>query len=536
VIIIHPPPESTPEYFSGNLIFYSELSESKKSFTLKVKIGKGTTVPESIYYRYAIDHGTWKPTIPLEDQGETYGTTIGTLDSKFTINGFITAEGPDGRLMTSHTETWIALIPSEQVECIELCFDGIDNDQDGLVDEDCVMLSELFFLKKNVPYYSLSNKPIRGDLIIKNSGVTNASSSTMNIYLDNELVANVPVQSIEIGDTEQAFFEIPYKEEYEGEHRILVVLDAKNVVSEMIESNNSYEQDIIIGPDFFDVALNYNDTHFPADYRQIHIKDSNERNVQGATVKISTPSSQNIVLNTDQDGLIEFQLPKSGTYSVNVTKEEYIPFEGKFAISPLILVGLKEVIPAGESQELSIENEENRKLEDGLLQVSLPQGLTKEYDLSLAPLVAFTAEQQGKYALRVIRNDLVIYESDFLATGIVESILLGPGNLLDLLFGSIIKTPLLFLFLILLALSSAYFAYLKSPMFFRKGAKGSSEKKVERAIRIGISIMYFVLPFQFDKMFGFNAALLAIFLEVVLLLVYDYYSKQIRGARKAIKV
>ena len=66
--------------------------------------------------------------------------------------------------------------------------------------------------------------------------------------------------------------------------------------------------------------------------------------------------------------------------------------------------------------------------------------------------------------------------------------------------------------------------------------RGRHKKKIEQAIRIGVAIVYFVLPFQFDRLFGFNAALMAIFLEIIIFIVYEYYLNKIKKTRKAIKV
>ncbi|MAG18223.1 MAG: hypothetical protein CL944_01980 [Candidatus Diapherotrites archaeon] len=531
-----PPNPDPPRYIkSGHLT--AEVSSDGKSFEITVvvpKVSKDPDVPDGVKAVYRVDGGE-KRFVELVDTGNTYTASVGVFDGEVTITGSATAEGPEGKQWRNIAAGWFSLVLGEQLQCVELCNDNVDNDNDGLVDEDCVLLPELFFFNKNIPYYSLSSQPIQADVTIKNSGLSNSSGFSVGFYLNDELVSTQPVSSLGRDVAEKVSFEIPYAESYEGENEARVVIDPDNEISEMIELNNIYIQEIIIGPNFFDVELNANDSHFPGDIRQVIVMDAYGIIVSDADLEITVPNGQIITLKTDSDGKAEFLLPVSGTYSIKITKEKFIPFEGKFAIAEIVVTGLREILPIGESQELIIENTAQKKLTSGTLEVSLPEGTTLNYDLSTTPVIIFEVTQQGKYALKIVRNELVIYESDFLATRIIESILFGQGSLIDLLFGPIIRTPTLFLLLIILAALSSYFAYSKAPMFFRKGAKGTTEKKIEQAMRVGIAFTYFLLPFQFDRMFGFNAGLMIIFLEVVALLIYEYYLKQIKG-RKAIRV
>ncbi|MCH7902677.1 hypothetical protein IIC68_02905, partial [archaeon] len=452
-------PGGQPDYFSS-LDIIATLADNQRSFELKAVLEKGSDTPDSIVFNYTLDNGSQR-VLDLTDQGTTYEGVLGNFDGEFILRGFFVATGADGTQNMWIVRRWYALILEGEVECQELCGDGIDNNGDGKVDENCVLLPELFFLSKDVPVFSLSNQPIEVDVTVKNSGVVNANGFFVEFALNGIVLGTQSVASLNQNEFQKVSFSIPYKDEYEGENLARITIDPTNEVVELIETNNVYEQTIIIGPNFFDVTLNHNETYFPADYRQIRVRDAEERNVLNATVTIEPSQGPEIVLETDAQGIVEFQLPVSGTYAISITKEDFIPFQGKFSISSIVLAGLQQAIPTGNTQSFTVENEEKRKLEDGVLEVQFPLGATSKFDLSEIPLISFSVAQQGKYGLRIIRNDLVIFESDFLATGVIESLLIGPGSLLDILFGPIVRSPVLFLFLIILAAAAAYFAYNK---------------------------------------------------------------------------
>ena len=536
---IIPPPDNQhapkPKYM-GNYSVSGVPSADGKTFSIVASVEKGTDTATAVDFVYRIDSGPVRTT-HLDASGTYYTGNAGSFDGSFELkpSPVFIANGALGKQYAYPPSYWFALIPKEQIKCVEICGDGIDNDDNGKIEDGCVLRTELFFLNKNVPLYSLKGQPIMADVTVKNSGVINAPAFETEFYINDKLVSVQLLPFLNAGESEKVFFEVPYSAEYEGENEVKVVIDPHNNVPELQENNNTYLQSMIVGPNFFDVSLNFNDSYFPADYRIAQVKDAQGRNVEGADVKIGFPSGETTTFISDAQGLVEFRLPSSGTYSVSATKEEYTPFSGLFEISPLRIPGLNDIVTIGSTQVLYVENLENRRLTSGFLEIETPSGNTETFDLNKASTIEFQAAAQGKYALKVVRNQIVVFQSEFLATGIVESILFS-SNFVELLFGSIIREPLTFLFLIVLCALSAYLGYSKSMVLFRRGAKGTREKQIETAIRIGIGVAYFILPFQVNRFLGFNASLLFVFLEVIVMLAIDYYTKQLLQKRKAIKV
>jgi len=536
-VILPPVEESKKPNYVNCIKLIPVVASNEKSFEVFVELCKGKDTPQTIKYNYTVDNGAWKAIANLADLGDKWRGSLGVYDGQVILSGYYDATGPLGtRASGSGYDNWYSLIPKEQLECKELCFDATDNDLDGLTDEGCVLLSELFFQKKNIPFFSLSEQPIKGDITIKNSGVVNATAFDVDFYINQTQVFSQQIPILASGASEKVSFSVPYKPAYDGENTVRVEIDADNSVVELLESNNFYEQELSIGKNFFDVILNYNEAYFPGDYKEIKIRDAYERIIENATIKILFPSGKEINLASDSQGIVKFQLTETGTYSITVSKEDFVSFEGTFTVSEIELVGLSDTISIGSSQSFIVQNEEQRQLTDGTVQISSPTGTILEFELNSESRVSFAASQQGRYGLRIVRNEIVIYESNFLATGLIESLLVGSDGLLDLVFGSIIRTPVLFVLLLVLSLGAAYSSYNKASIFFRKGAKGTTEKRIESAMRIGIAIVFFVAPFQFDRFFGFNAGIAAVFLEVAILLLYDYYLQNMKGTRKAIKV
>ena len=523
---------TTPDYISG-ISLAAELSASETTFALSASASAGSDVPDSVEIHFTLDDGAERIQ-PLNDTNSGFTAFLGSFDGEFTVSGFVEATGPEGIQRIYFSPYWFALIPEEELQCVELCGDKIDNNFDGRVDEGCVELPELFFLNKNLPYYSLTGKPIKGDLTVKNSGVVSSPGFEVHLSIDGTIVSTQVVSGLAENTSATVAFEIPFQQDYVGVHELRALIDPSNKVPELEESNNEYAQKISIGDNYFDLQLNYNETFFPGDFRQFRVQDAFGKTIEGAEIEISTPDAKTLALRTDARGIAEFQLPKAGVYSVTVSKPGFIPFEGSFAIVPLIFTGLTDIVVPGTTQKFFVENQQNRKVESGTVELSLPNGETQRFDLASAPEIEFQASIEGKYALRVVRNNLNVLERQFVVGTPLEFSLFGV-DLAELLFGSIVREPLLILFLIIVSALSAAFAYFRVIIFFPKGVKTSRQRQVENAVRIGLSLLYFLVPMAASKFYGFNPALLVVFLEKMVILLGDYYLKRFHGG-KAIKV
>ncbi|PIN85582.1 MAG: hypothetical protein COV47_01425 [Candidatus Diapherotrites archaeon CG11_big_fil_rev_8_21_14_0_20_37_9] len=535
-IILPPPNPKTPKpkYFK-NAKLTDVLSASEKSIALTVSAQKDADIPDTVTFKYSVNGGNQKQ-VEMTLIGDEYVASLGSFDGEFDIAPQrVEGIGEKGMQAVYLLDGWYSLTQAEELSCQELCGDNTDNDNDGLVDEDCVLLPELFFLNKNIPFYSISQTPVKADVTVKNSGVANAPNFTINFYLNNELVDSEIVPGLNSNESQKVFFEAPYMESYEGTTTAKVVIDESNEVPELVEINNIYIQDIIVGPNFFEVELNYNKTDFPADNRQVRVRDGNFRVVDDATVTITLPSGQIITKVTDSEGLVEFALGQAGTYNVEIEKGDFIPFNGKFGVAKLIIPGLESIVPIGSEQNLVVVNTENNKLVSGTLELSYPDGKTEQFDLSSEEPIKVDALQRGKHEIKVIRNQITVLRVDFVATESIGTAVL-LSDFAELIFGQIINTPVLFIYLLFIAILSALIAYSKSKMFFKKKSKGSTQKRREQAIRIGIAVIYLLAPFQVARMFDFNVALIFVFLDIMALLFVEYYTKSLFGGKKAIKV
>ncbi len=531
------PPQPLGAELIDAITITSRPNSSYDLFYLDVSVApKPLVVIDEMALKYGFRKNDYSKTLPLIELDENYEGTLGPFYPEVTLYSRAVAVDDEGRTDYLNAGVrWYKIIPTEIVECIEICWDGADNDGDGLIDEGCILAADLYFIGAPIPNFFLFEKPIEFSIKIGNSGLEDAGPFDVAVYLDETLVDSILIDGLMMNEDKVIDFSIGSSEWY-GRHNLRILIDAENDVPEMDEENNELIKSIIIAYNAFDVVLNYNNIHLIGDRRQVKFFDMFGKVVEGAYVELSMPNDKLMSFTTDEDGLIEFTLEAGGKHSVKASKEKFEPYAGLFDIAKINVL-FSELIPLGEIQKIQVITDYNIPVSDSLVELTKPTGETIFVDLDENAVGYYKATVGGRHTVVASRKQITFFEGAFTSVGLIELLLILTGQALEALVGTaILQTPWLLFILIIISLVAAAVAYNKSVILFKKIAKSSRQQKIEKAIRIGIAIVFFILPLQVNKFFGFGAATLFVLAEIVVWFVADYVNKQIIRRRKAIKV
>ena len=531
-----PPLPSQKVKLIESVEFEARPNDNYSAFFIDVELTpvEGATVETAkVFYRFG--RTSKDETVFLSKSGEKFTGTIGPVSGEVFFYSNTYAYDGLGNSSRVYTDAWYAVIPPHRIKCVEICGNFKDDDNDDLIDEDCVLLSELIFTQKNIPSFSVVGKPLNVSATVKNAGVSNAASFDVVLLLNNQLVDSVTIAGLETDGSAEIYFSVEDTNDFFGVNELKLVIDPSNSVPELNELNNEALQSLVIGFNQFNVIFNYNDADFLGDTRHLRVFDRLGKPVANANVSLTFPSGTVREFDTNAGGFIIFDLIEPGAYLVDVSKEEFDPFQGAFSVARIVLPDFKETVAVGETLPIIVQTEDGQIPSDIIVEVELPNGERQRIELSDLGRGEFRALVAGSHKLIVTRKGFTVFEASFLATGFFESVFVGAGAGTELLFGSIIRQPVLFLILVVISLLAAAFAHTKSILLFPRRPKSSREKQIEDATRIGIAILLFILPFQVDRFFGFNAALAFVVLEIASILISDYFYKQSRR-RKAIRV
>ena len=420
--------------------------------------------------------------------------------------------------------------------CIEICGNKVDDDKDGVIDEECVMLPDLMFTgTEDIPHFVVIGNPIEIPFTIKNAGIADTEEFDVALVVNNEVIDTLHAEAMHVDEYRELEFTVDDSNKFAGTNKVKLVLDYANAIPELNELNNEFAKDISVGYNGLIVILNNNKTNTLADEREMKVIDRFGDVIGGVKVTITYPSGEEIERTSVSDGIVGLQLTESGNYLVSAEKAGYTSFSGAFNIRAIKVSGIGDVLNVGETIEFTVETEDKRPVPDAKIEVEYPTGEKSEITLNELGLGQIRPTIAGGHKIIVTRNGIKVFESGFIATGLVESLFIGTGSVGELLFGSIIRNPLLFMLLLIICLIAAAFAYNRSKLLFVQKAKSTREKQMEIAARIGIAVLFFILPFQINKFFGLQASIASVIIEIVSVLIADYYAKQARR-KKAIRV
>ena len=431
---------------------------------------------------------------------------------------------------------WFDIVPPSQVRCIEICGNKVDDDKDGVIDEECVMLPDLMFTgTEDIPHFVVIGNPIEIPFTIKNAGIADTEEFDVALVVNNEVIDTLHAEAMHVDEYRELEFTVDDSNKFAGTNKVKLVLDYANAIPELNELNNEFAKDISVGYNGLIVILNNNKTNTLADEREMKVIDRFGDVIGGVKVTITYPSGEEIERTSVSDGIVGLQLTESGNYLVSAEKAGYTSFSGAFNIRAIKVSGIGDVLNVGETIEFTVETEDKRPVPDAKIEVEYPTGEKSEITLNELGLGQIRPTIAGGHKIIVTRNGIKVFESGFIATGLVESLFIGTGSVGELLFGSIIRNTLLFMLLLIICLIAAAFAYNRSKLLFVQKAKSTREKQMEIAARIGIAVLFFILPFQINKFFGLQASIASVIIEIVSVLIADYYAKQARR-KKAIRV
>ena len=536
--LLPPPPEKPPsrvDSFSVSAVPNDGYTSYALEFTVKTndidyKINK-------VYAEYReVGTNIWTRIVLQKNGAEWTGTSAAFDDERFMNVRVRAFDETLGAGLVAKYPRWFDIVPPSQVLCIEICGNKTDDDNDKLIDEGCVLLPDLVFTStENIPHFVIIGNQIKVPFTIKNAGVSDSDGFEVALLMNDEVVETISSPPLKADESAELEFAIDDSSQFAGANLLAISLDYGNVVPEINELNNSFTKDIGVGYNGLILILNSNQANLLGDTREIKAIDRFGFPVAGVKVSVALPSGNVVDALSGSNGVAGFTLSEPGNYLVNAEKSEYTPYSGSFEVAPIVISGIGSVVNVGQTIDFNVQTSTGQPVTDAKIEFEYPTGERTGVSLNNLGQGQIRPTIAGGHKIIVSRNGIKIYESGFVVAGIVESFFVGGSSPVELLFGSIVRSPIPFLLLLIASFMAAALAYTRSRLLFRAGAKSTREKQTETAIRIGVGVLFFILPFQVERLFGLQAGVAAIIVEIVVVLVFYYYAKNLRK-RKAIEI
>ncbi|MFH1587910.1 MAG: CARDB domain-containing protein [Candidatus Diapherotrites archaeon] len=417
-------------------------------------------------------------------------------------------------------------------ECREICFDNIDNDGDGFIDEGCALIPQLYARVTSLPKTILIGTYFDLNYEIANSGGSDANGFSFKTYFDQNKLIDQKINSLASNEAIEYFHNL-YSGTEAGEKYLNIQVDYLGEIIESLEADNNLTLTVKIRLNEIDVNYNYNESIFLGDVREIKLRDLFGKNISDADIEITYPSGRKIELISDEEGIIKFNLLEGGTHLLKAAKESFEDFEGSFEVET-VEVQYKKELQKGEWQEFTVKTEEGKPVAGAEVNVILPNGNTEKFITDMEGKIAFLVKQNGTYAFLIKRKEAAFFTSSFNALQTLEeAVKLISSNLLSLA-GETVSDWIMFLLLLILCGFSAIktFNNLKK---HRENLPQTKRKQhmVLHSITAGIIFMIPLIGKWIAKSFAAGYAIALI--ELCVLFLIDYIKRQ-KEKTKIIKV
>ncbi|MBI2597925.1 MAG: hypothetical protein HYW50_01885, partial [Candidatus Diapherotrites archaeon] len=397
-------------------------------------------------------------------------------------------------------------------------------------------LPDLMFVgESSIPGFVTVGEQMQVNATVKNAGVSNTTAFQIGFYINDNLIDFVPVEGMQAGEEKQINFSLEDTASFLGLNMAKILIDSTNSIPELDEANNVIEKGVGIGFNSFNVILNYNNTELLGDAREYRvIKREGGKPEPNVLTVITFPDGRKQELSTNESGINNFQLTQSGLYLLFASKDKFDAFEGSFVIPKITLLNLAQSYNVGDTVLFIVQTEEGKKIKDAIVQIKDSANRITELRTDLDGKVEFRPIVGGPHGLTISRNGVPIMVTGFLSIGAIESVF-GGGGIEQILFGSTIKNPPQFIFLLLLTFGAAFIAFSRSKLLFKAGPKSTREEQLENVARLLIAVAFFLVPFQAANFLGYNVGIAIVIIEALAAFMYENYRKG-KKKRPPIKV
>ncbi|MFH1224404.1 MAG: CARDB domain-containing protein [Candidatus Diapherotrites archaeon] len=353
--------------------------------------------------------------------------------------------------------------------CGEICDDHIDNDLDGLTDEDCYTMPE-----------------ICGDGIDNDfdGRIDEGCGEICGNNIDDDLDGLIDEECYEL----QEICGNNLDDDHDG------LVDEPPCTDGVPDSDDDGLTD--------EVERGIGSDPYNPDTDSDSLRDGKE---------INETDTSPILFDTDEDNVGDGQ-----EFLYDITD----PVD---PMSNLLELVMKPDVPVGGQQEVGVKHPALGLIQGISAQVISPSGAKQGFTAADSK-ITFTVKEEGVYTVLVSKK---AYSASGTFNGVGTGLAIGgyAGDLASLIFGSsLFENPLLVLLLCVLSIAACILAYRNSAVLFRGRGMPLAEtaERREKLKRAGVAVLFFIVPLLINRFLDTGLAILFAVLEIAVIYAATY--------------